>query len=434
MRVHLEIRYVWKRWIVASCMLAIISLSPLSPPPPPPPHTHTLSLLQSASYKCQVSGPGLKSATVNHPTHVLVELRDSSGRPCSQRRSVTAKLEHIPQATPTSQPLASLTRTFKWPWSRKPAEKNVAVSMTSPSRYEVSYTAVSRGQHKLHVQVNDREINGSPFTITVYPDPTKLGHPVRVVTGLKFPYGIAYNSRGEMIVSEWNGHRVSVFDIRGRTFGSHGDSPDQMIHPRGIAVDDMDNIYVSSEHKLQKFTSSGELIKCVSGRGGKEGEFDVPRGVTLYDDQVFVCDSNNHRNQVFDLDLNFVQSIGSYGKGSGEFNEPHDVKFDTAGNMYVADFNNSRVHVLDSSGHFIRAFGEEGGGKLSGPSGLHITDKHVYVSDWRDNCIVVYETSGKFVTRFGQKEGELRGQYCITSCVDGFIHVCDFYNYRVQIF
>ena len=418
----------------ASCTLAIISL------PPPPPHTHTLSLSQSASYMCQVSGPGLKSATVNHPTHVLVELRDSSGRPCSQRQNVTAKLEQVSQATPTSQPLATPTETFKWPWSKKPAEKNVTVSMTSPSRYEVSYTTVSRGQHKLHVQVNDREINGSHFTSTVYPDPTQLGRPVRVVTGLNYPNGIAYNSRGEMIVSERGGHRVSIFDIRGqkiRTFGSPGDSPDQMIYPKGIAVDDMDNIYVSSEHKLQKFTSCGELIKCVSGRGGKEGEFDDPRGVTLYDNQVYVCDRDNHRIQVFDLDLNFVRSIGSRGKGRGEFDAPHDIKFDTAGNMYVADCSNSRVQVLDSSGHFIRAFGEEGEGKLSMPSGLHIADKHVYVSDYSCHCIVVYETSGKFVTRFGgwgQKEGELYHPRCITSCVDGFIHVCDYVNDRVQIF
>ena len=107
---------------------------------------------------------------------------------------------------------------------------------------------------------------------------------MRVVTDLDRPYGIAYNSRGEMIVSECSGHRVSIFDIRGqkiRTFRSRGGSPDQMIYPAGIAVDDMDNIYVSSEHKLQKFTSSGELIKCVGGWGGKEGEFNDPLGVTL---------------------------------------------------------------------------------------------------------------------------------------------------------
>ena len=147
-----------------------------------------------------------------------------------------------------------------------------------------------------------------------------------------------------------------------------------------------------------------------------------------------MCDGDNHRIQVFDLDLNFVRSIGSRGKGSYA---PYDVKFDTAGNMYVADYNNSRVQVLASSGHFIRAFGEEGEGKLSRPSGLHIANKHVYVSDCSDDCIVVYETSGRFVTRFGgwgQKEGELYYPGCITSCVDGFIHVCDWDNNRVQIF
>ena len=259
---------------------------------------------------------------------------------------------------------------------------------------------------------------------------------MRIVTDLKYPYGIAYNSRGEMIVSERDGHRVSIIDNRGkkiRTFGSYGDSPEQMKYPTGITIDDIDNIYVSSRHKLQKFTSNGELIKCI----GKEGEFNFPRGVTLHDNQVYVCDSDNHRIQVFDLNLNFLRSIGSRGKGRGEFNEPYDVKLDTAGNIYIPDFNNSRVQVLDNSGHFIRTLGDEGERKLGRPSGLHIADKYVYISDYGDNCIVVYETSGQFVTSFGrlgENEGEFVHPYCITSCVDGFIHVCDHFNNRVQIF
>ena len=355
---------------------------------------------QSVSYTCQVSGPGLKSAIANHPTHFLVELRDSSGRPYSLQQNITAQLELIPQATPTNQ-------------SRLSHKTSLTVTMTTPSQYKVSYTAVSRGQHKLHVQVNDREINGSPFTMTMYLDPTKLGRPVRIVTDLNGPYDIAYNSRGEMIVSECDGHTVSIIDNRGkkiRTFGSHGDSPDQMIYPAGIAIDDMDNIYVSSDHKLQKFTSNGELIKCAGQKGGKEGEFNFPRGVTLHDNQVYVCDTDNHRIQVFDLNVNFVRSIGSRGEGRGEFNAPYDVKLDTAGNIYVADFFNSRVQVLDNSGHFIRTLGDEGERKLGRPSGLHIiADMYVYISDLRGHCIVVYDTSGQFVTsfgRYGKNEGE----------------------------
>ena len=260
---------------------------------------------------------------------------------------------------------------------------------------------------------------------------------MRTVTELIRPYCIAFNSHQEMIVSECGGHRLSIFDIRGqkiRTFGSRGDSPDQMIRPAGIATDDTDNTYVSSEHKLQKFTSSGELIKCIGWKGRKEGEFNDPCGVTLYDNQVYVCDNNNDRIQVFDLDLNFVRSIGSHGKGRGEFGSPQDVQFDTAGNMYVAELDNGRVQVMDTSGQFIRSFGQEG---ERVPSGLYIVDKYVYVSDFSGHCIVVYETSGQFVTsfgRFGRNEGEFNCPFCITSCADGFIHVCDSGNNRVQIF
>ena len=263
--------------------------------------------------------------------------------------------------------------------------------------------------------------------MTVYLDPTQLDHPVRVVTDLDTPYGIAYNSQEEMIVSECDGHRVSVFKIRGqgkiRTFGSRGDRPHEMKHPAGIASDDADNIYISSRYKLQKFTSRGGLIKFTGEKGKKEGQFDDPRRLTLYNNEVYMCDHYNHRIQIFDLDLNFVRSIGSRGEGRGEFDEPHDVKFDTAGNMYVAEWGNGRVQVVDRSGQFIQHFGE---GKLKGPSGLHIADKYVYVSDYSGHCIVVFETSGQFVTSFvrpGHNEGEFDYPFCITSCVDGYIHV-----------
>ena len=89
---------------------------------------------------------------------------------------------------------------------------------------------------------------------------------------------------------------------------------------------------------------------------------------------------------------------------------------------------------MDTSGQFIRSFGQEGEGK---PSGIHIANKYVYVSDVSGDCIVVYETSGQFITSFGRpgcNEGEFDCPYCITSCADGFIHVCDHFNKRVQIF
>ena len=417
---------------------------------------------QSApSYTCLVSGPGLQSATANHPTHVIVELSDSSGSPCSLQQNVTAELQ-------------------------SPAKSyEAAVDVISPTCYKVSYIAVRRGQHKLHIQINGSEINGSPFIMTVYPDPVQLGPSKSVViTGLKSPYGIAVNSHGEMVVTESQEDGqglVSVFDVRGqrvRTFGSHGerseqmigqtigtdgDKPEQMIRPAGIAVDDMDNIYVSSQYKLQKFTNNGELIKCVSRWSSKEGGLDDPcrvvthrgaAGVTIHSNQVYVCDRDNHRIQVFDLDLNFIQYIGSHGAGSGKFNQPYDVAFDTAGNMYVVEYRNRRVQVLNGSGQHIREFGKDERNVfpieihdekyLKAPTAIHIADDYVYVSDWG---IAVYQTSGHFVTSFGYKRGGLY-QYgwqghgeevlssprYITTCTNGLIHVCDKDNNQVLTF
>ena len=384
-------------------------------------------LFASSSFTCLVSGPGLQSATANYPTRVVVELSASSGM-CSAEQNISAELiqQSASQATPAP--------------TRHAQQPAAVTTMTSPSRYEVLYIAVRRGPHKLHVQVNGSEINDSPFTMTVYPDPTQLGSPVRVVKQLNQPYGIALNRRGEIIVSERGGHQVSVFDVGGqkiRTFGSHGDRLEQMISPAGIAVDDMDNIYVSSKHKLQKFTSSGKLIECIGWRGSRKEEFDDPRGVTIHSNQIYICDTNNHRIQVFDLNLKFIGSIGSRGSGKGEFDHPVDVAFDTAGNMYVADFDNNRVQVMDSSGQFIRMFGQEGKGTLHGPTALHIADKYVYVSDWRDDHVAVYEISGDYVTTFGRRgegEREFRYPYCITSCASGCIYVCDSGNNKVQVF
>ena len=358
---------------------------------------------------------------------------DSTGRPISLDLNVTAQLK------PTTE--ATLPTSTKWPWSKKSYPKHeVVVVQKSQSHYEVLYTGACRGRHKLHIQLNGREINGSPFTVCVHPDPTQLDNPVKIITDLNGPYGIACNSHGEMIVSERDGHTVSIFSARGQisqVFGSRGGSTDQMKGPKGIAVDGSDNIYVCSMHKLQMFSRRGELLKS-NGQTPitKEREHE-PCGITLYNNQVYVCDQNNHCIHVFGVDLGYCRSIGSHGSGVGELDTPLDIKFDTEGAMYIAEFGNKRVQVMDATGHFLWEFGDKEGVKLCGPSGLFIADKYVYVSDYISHCIVVYETSGKFVTsfgRFGWKNGHFRYPCCITSCVDGFIHVCDSFNGRVQIF
>jgi len=292
------------------------------------------------------------------------------------------------------------------------------------------------------VRVSGDEIQGSPFRVVVYPDPTTLHQPVRVIERVRFPYGVTFNSHGEMYVIEVNG-QVAVFDSSGkriRTIGSEGDGPGQFQWPRYIAIDSNDNVYVTSEHKLQKFNRNGKFVKSVGSgsKGRKPGEFNMPQGVKVHQNQVYVCDFHNNRIQVFDLELGFIRSVGTKGTGHGQYNRPNDLAFDSQGNIYVSEYGNNRVQVLDPIHLYLQQFNlKSGPGKLNNPEGIHIASDCVYVSDCRNHCIAVFQLSGEFLTSFG-KEGRGRGEFrrprgIVFDC-DGFLYVCDWWNHRIQVF
>ena len=251
------------------------------------------------------------------------------------------------------------------------------------------------------------------------------------------PYGVAFFNQSEkMIVSGWDESTVFCFeDIFNQT-----PLIKDLIKPADIATDSDDNIYLTSQHKLQKFTSSGAL-KAQAGddeEHTEKGKFNDPRGITIHENQVYVCDRNNHRIQVFDLDLHFVKSIGSYGENNGELDAPYDVKFDNDENMYIVELGNRRVQVMNTNGQFIRMFGQTRVGNIGLPTGLHVDKdkKIVYISDFADDRIVVYTTSGVFVTTLGShglSVGQLHSPFCMTSR-KGKLYVCDSGNNRVQTF
>ena len=87
-------------------------------------HTLFLSLQQSVPYICHVSGPGLTSATVNHPTYIIVELTGLSGRPHPLTLNVTAQMKLIPQAMSINTSQGTSTRTWLSRFRGQSAEIN----------------------------------------------------------------------------------------------------------------------------------------------------------------------------------------------------------------------------------------------------------------------------------------------------------------------
>ena len=79
--------------------------------------------------------------------------------------------------------------------------------------YEVSYIPEVRGRHRMILKVNDTQISGKPFQVFAKIHPAQLGKPVRVVKGVYQPWGIALNSKQQLVVAEYG--KVTVFDKNG---------------------------------------------------------------------------------------------------------------------------------------------------------------------------------------------------------------------------
>ena len=369
--------------------------------------------------KWYATGMGLEVATVGEQSTVTVHTIDIEGSKCAKPLPLIS-CELVPSSGERMK------------WEVKPSKS---------SEYQVDYRPTRRGRHQLHIKVCGQHIRGSPFTVVAL---RKLEAPTRTITGLNSPRGVAVDKRGQIIISEWGGHCISVYGSgkKIRSFGQKGSAPGQFQYPCSVAVDRAGNILVidAGNHRIQKFTAYEKHPASVGSEGDRPLQFRYPVGIGISpSEKVYVCDNSNHRVQILNYDLSFSSSFGSGGSGDGQFNYPNDVAFDSRGNVYVADSGNRRIQVFTEDCRFLRKFGEKGGGhgELINPACVAIdSDDVVYVTESKNHHISLFTSEGHFVRSFGT-QGEGPGQFNeprgIAVDKDGLVYVCDSRNGRLQI-
>jgi DNA-binding beta-propeller fold protein YncE len=372
--------------------------------------------------KCYASGKGLELAKVGKPATVVLHIVDEKGEAYSV-------------------PMEIITCEFVSVANDK--KTKCSIKAKHAGQYEIIYQPTGRGRHQLHIKVEGKHIKGSPFPILVKLPLHQLGTPVKIISGVKDPWGVAVNKKGEIIVAESTGHCITIFSPTGKklqSFGSRGSGQGQFSEPRGVAVDDDNNILVADNgnNRIQKFTPNGDYLSSVSLR---DNNLNSAFGIKVHaNKKIFVANYNTHSFAILNPDLTLYRKIGEYGSKNVHFHDIHDIALDRAGNVFVAEREcNNGIQVLTAEGQYLRKFGSQGSGpgQFNFPSAIAVdSEDMVYVTEQRNHRVSIFKTDGTFVTTFGswgKGQGQFSGPNGIAVDKDGFIYVADHNNGRIQI-
>ena len=99
----------------------------------------------------------------------------------------------------------------------------------------------------------------------------------------------------------------------------------------------------------------------------------------------------------------FVMKWGSFGSGNSQFMRPHDIAFDSKGNVYVSGRDNNNIQKFTHNGTFVLKWGTKGrgDGQFSIPYSIGIDPSdHVYVVDRENSRIQEFDTNGTFINKW----------------------------------
>lgn len=220
------------------------------------------------------------------------------------------------------------------------------------------------------------------------------------IKGLKEPQFVTFDNQSEKIwVTDCAEKVVNCYNMHGEKEESHVDNSRHRAIPRGIACDSRGRIVVCHDGygnggKRLLVMRDEEHDTYIQAQDRKQ--FNKPKGVAIDDkDNIYLADGTNGRVLVYSSDGMKQKEIGQYGFNDGDFNLAWGIATSTKDNwLYVSDLNLHCIHVFDlKSGRFKLTIGsnEDDEPTFMAPTGICVTDRgHLFVCNNGRNTVEVF--------------------------------------------
>jgi sugar lactone lactonase YvrE len=257
---------------------------------------------------------------------------------------------------------------------------------------------------------------------------------------------VAFDSKGHLFVLNRGTQALVEFDANGKFIRAFGEGLFRRTH--GLRIDRDGDIWVTDvgAHIVVKLNPKGEALLTL-GTKGEPGEWNEATGSHRLNEpndvafnragDIFVVQGHtpgkgDPRVLKFDKNGNFKKSWGGLGTERGSFNVAHGIAFDAKGLLWVADRENQRIQIFDDEGKFVREI------KYAGlPCGLQIGEKYIYMVNGFAGQLLQLDLNGNVLAAIGKSgkgPGEFGEAHFVAVSPKGEIYVADTVNSAVQKF